>query len=424
MNIKPQFPLFTEHPDIVYLDNAATVQKPQYVVDEVNYFLTHEYANIHRWMYALSLAAEEQRDRARTMVANVLGARADEIIFTWSATYASNTLARSCYITWYITEWDILVLGMSEHHATITPWQDVAQRTGAKIVYIPQNQETALYDWSILDAIDITRVKIVCCSLVSNVLWCKHDLSCVKKLSKKYQFYFVIDIAQAIPHFLVDIEELWADFIYFTGHKVGALPWIGVLRWKKEHLAYLQPMYSGGGAIDMVRNVSHTYQHAPDKFEPWTPNLVGAVSLRAAFEWIASLWWLQHASFRDCLSAGYATLDAHEKSLVAISNEQFWELERNWLVQVMWGLNNPDRIGLFSWTSPFVSAHEIGRKLAAQNICIRTWMHCTHPLHHAWQVEATARMSLWAYNDFHDLHTFFEVLKKTIMEKKETTSNW
>ncbi len=289
MNLKSQFPLFTHHPDLVYLDNAATVQKPSYVLDEVQYFLTHEYANIHRWSYPLARAAEEQWNRARTVVAAVLNASEDEIVRTHNATHSSNLLVQMLCKSDYVNSGDTIVVGLWDHHATIVPRQEAAKRFDLNIVYLPFDQETRQYDWSYLDTIDMSCCSVIHISLVSNVTGEIIDQQTVKNLSKKYKSVIIADCAQLIPHMTIDVKNLSLDFLYCTGHKCGALTWIGLLRWKKEHRERLSPVEVWWWAVQMVDIQWHSFQSAPDKFEPWTPNLVWAVSLRAAFERIASL---------------------------------------------------------------------------------------------------------------------------------------
>lgn len=408
--MKEQFEVFTHHSSLVYLDNAATVQKPRYVLDEVTYFLTHEYANIHRGTYPLALAAEAQRDRARHIVAQAICWNEDEVVFTSNATHSSNLVAQWCMYSWWIEEWDIIALGVFDHHANIAPWQLVAERTGAKIVYVWFNPLTRQYDWSLFSTIDIQRLKIVSLSHVSNVTGQVLDVSFVKELSKDCQMYFVLDASQSVPHFALDVKSLEADFVYFTGHKVGALTGIGVLRWKKEHLDRMTPSFVGGGAIDRVTLQTHTYQWAPDKFEPWTPNVMWAVSLRAAFERIAWLNKEATGTFREQLIWWYAYLARQEVSNIHYCCEMFTLLQDQWLLQVIGSLESEDRIWLFSRSLHDTSIHKLGWYLGEQDICIRTWAHCTHPFHAALGLESTARMSLWAYNDRWDLQKFFTTL--------------
>jgi cysteine desulfurase/selenocysteine lyase len=209
---------------------------------------------------------------------------------------------------------------------------------------------------------------------------------------------------------------LGADFMYFTGHKMGALTWIGVLWWKKEHLARLQPTFVGGWAIDRVSSHTHTYQLAPDKFEPWTPNVMWAVSLRAAYERIAVMWKNTSDWFRQQLASWYRVLSQQEDTLIAYCCTAFDELQTLWLLKLIWSVHYNNRIGLFSWSLPQWNSNKLWWYFGEQHICIRTGAHCTHPFHTALGIDSSARMSMWVYNDISDVHQFFSALR-TFLEK-------
>ncbi len=414
MNLKSQFPLFTHHPDLVYLDNAATVQKPSYVLDEVQYFLTHEYANIHRWSYPLARAAEEQWDRARTVVAAVLNASEDEIVRTHNATHSSNLLVQMLCKSDYVNSGDTIVVGLWDHHATIVPRQEAAKRFDLNIVYLPFDQETRQYDWSYLDTIDMSCCSVIHISLVSNVTGEIIDQQTVKNLSKKYKSVIIADCAQLIPHMTIDVKNLSLDFLYCTGHKCGALTWIGLLRWKKEHRERLSPVEVWWWAVQMVDILWHSFQSAPDKFEPWTPNLVWAVSLRAAFERIASLAFWSYNSFREQLVAWYTVLWDYEHGLIDNVCTNFLQLQQAWKIKLIWSVSPNNRVWVFSRYPTQWSVHDIARRLWKENICIRSWAHCAYPLHNALQLPGTARMSLRIYNDMRDITTFFNQLDQCL----------
>lgn len=415
MNIKSQFPLFTHHPELVYLDNAATVQKPCSVLDEVQYFLTHEYANIHRWSYPLAWAAEEQRDRARSVVASVLNASDDEIVRTHNATHSSNLLVQMLCKSNFVQKGDTIVVGLWDHHATIVPRQEAAKRMDLHIVYLPFDQETRQYDWSHLDTVDMSRCSVIHISLASNVTGELIDQATVKNLSKKYKSVIIADAAQVIPHMMIDVKQLWVDFLYFTGHKCGALTWIGVLRWKKDHRDRLFPSEVWWGAVNYVDMQWHSFQSAPDKFEPWTPNVVWAVSLRAAFERIASLAESEsNSTFSEQLHAWYAVLETYEQWLIDTICTNFLQLQHDWKVAIIWSLDPKNRLGVFSRYPKQWSVHDIARRMGMENICIRSGAHCTYPLHHALQMSGTARMSVWVYNDIYDVSRFFTFLDQCL----------
>lgn len=417
MNIKSQFPLLKNTPDLIYLDNAATTQKPQYVLEQINYFLTHTNANIHRWAYPLALAAEEQWERARSVLAQALNAREDECVFTSNATHSSNLLVSAFDRSDRFPAWSRIVIWIGEHHASIAPWQLLAEKKWLELIYLPLDTETREYDYSVLDMHDVWTISAFVISLASNVTWKIYSLDTVKNLSKKCKNTIIIaDASQYFPHYCMDIQLLDVDFAYATGHKIGALTGIGRLRGKKEHLDRLQPWIVGWGAIDTVTTQWHTYQPSPDKFEPWTPNVVGAVSLRAALERIASLSWgnEQWVSFRETLKKGFALWVQHEQVLIEYALQQFARLEKAGLVTIIWPKTLENRLALFSRTIPSWGVHALWRALGEQGICIRTWGHCTYPLHASLNIASTARMSCRFSSSFDDIEQFFEKMELLI----------
>ena len=236
----------------------------------------------------------------------------------------------------------------------------------------------------------------------------------VKNLSKKYKSVIIADCAQLIPHMTIDVKNLSLDFLYCTGHKCGALTWIGLLRWKKEHRERLSPVEVWWWAVQMVDILWHSFQSAPDKFEPWTPNLVWAVSLRAAFERIASLAFWSYNSFREQLVAWYTVLWDYEHGLIDNVCTNFLQLQQAWKIKLIWSVSPNNRVWVFSRYPTQWSVHDIARRLWKENICIRSWAHCAYPLHNALQLPGTARMSLRIYNDMRDITTFFNQLDQCL----------
>lgn len=404
--MKDQFPIFSSHPDLVYLDNAASVQKPRVVLDAVQYFLTHEYANIHRGAYALALQAEERWWSARKTVATVLWCSEKECIFTANSTASVNLLTISLHRSKKIQSGDVIILSILEHHANIVPRQILTEMTGAEIVYLWLTADWH-YDWSVLETIDTSRIKVISLSLVSNVTGAIMDLSPVKKLSNRDSFFFVIDASQAVPHVRIDVQQLDVDFLYFTGHKLGALMGIGVLYGREAVLKDLLPGLSGGGAIQEVTTAWHSYQWIPDAFEAGTPNVVAAVSLETAFQWIADQG--SGATFAEKLDIAYLSFMQHETVLMEKIIVSLPLLEQAWL-HLLWPKHSAWRIGVFSFACQWLSATTVWNTLAKHNICVRTGAHCAHLLHHAQSCGPTLRMSLWRYNDLNDIDAFLDTI--------------
>lgn len=238
--MKTHFPIFGQHPGLVYLDNAASVQKPQLVIDAVQRFLSEEYANIHRGSYPLALVAEDRRHDARATIATAINAKEQEIIFTGNSTQSVNLLTSSLVASDRLREGDLIVLSVAEHHANILPWQLIARQTGAGVVFLHLDAR-GQYDLSLFDTIDTARIKIISLTMVSNVLGHRMDTSRTKNLPHRDQMIVVLDASQAVPHKLLDVTALDVDVLYFTGHKVGALTGIGILFGKKQLLDQLSP---------------------------------------------------------------------------------------------------------------------------------------------------------------------------------------
>lgn len=410
-SLKSDFPIFQNNPWLVYLDSAATLQKPQHVIDRVSAFLSNDYANIHRWWYSLSERSEELYRQTRKKVAQFINAEDDEIVFTSNSTDSVNLLVRSLIRSWTIHSWDKILLSTLEHHANLVPWQLLAELTWAQLERIDVDESWTLDIEHLLATID-KKTKVVALTLCSNVTWIVRmneiKMLCEKIKPLSHRPYIVVDASQAIVHRKIDVEDLWVDSCFFTGHKLWAHTWIWVLRWKKEFLNSLKPWKVGGGAIEQVTKTWSTYLWSPDCFEPWTPNLVWAVSLLAALEYIESIGeW----SFED----SYARIEHIEKPLIDICKARFSQLMSSWNISLLWSLAS-DRIGLFSFINKestwWIS---LWQKFAEKNICIRCGAQCVHIFHEncskIWcNITQSCRISLWAYNEMSDVERFFDEL--------------
>lgn len=429
---KIDFPIFQNNTGLVYLDSTATSQKPKLVIDWITNYLENDYANIHRWSYDLSARSEELYKASKEKTKEMIWAKSwREIIYTLNSTYASNLLISSLKRSWYIQKWDKILLSIVEHHANIVPWLILKEEIGVEIEYINIRDDYSLDMEDLKNKLD-DRVKVISLTHVSNVTWEIFDFrevvevlevlypdNCRDIPNTGYLYgnppkplyqgekrpFLIIDASQSIPHFEVNVKKLGCDFLFFTGHKVMADSGIWVLWGREELLGEMRPAFSGGGAIREVAKDCFVEAPLPDRFEPGTPNLTGAVSLLRAFEYIEKIWW-------------YATIEKIEKELINHTIQKFEEFEKKW-VKLIWSKNSEKRVGVFSFTVEWIHSIDISDYLSDHDICIRAGQHCAEPLMKYLWVEHTARMSLYLYNTLDDIDKFFEVLDNAILELKK-----
>lgn len=402
--MKQYFPLFTKHPEIVYLDNAASTQKPQMVIDAMADFMENEYANIHRGLYSLSEASELHYHNSKKLVAALLNCSAKEIIYTYNATYAVNLLAQALVKSKFLQKGDVVLLGMRDHHANILPWMTLSELFGFEVAFFWLDEQYQI-DREDFDRKYTNRVKLVACGQVSNVTGAIYD---VKKVHSKLreETFFLVDASQSVPNMQVDMQTIWADAIVFTGHKIMASTGIGVLALGQQRIKQLNPLILWGGAIKDVSISSFSLQSGTDKFEAWTPNIIGAVSLEAALNFIKKIgedWslisWIQK-------------ITAHEQTLTKYALEQFAKLED--AIELV-GPKDEQRVALFSFLlKKNANFNQIWEFFAAKNICIRCGGHCAYPLHKHYHLGGTCRMSAYLNNDIADLEKFFAALKEIV----------
>jgi len=401
MNRK-DFPIFINNPWLVFLDNAASTQKPQYVIDGVSEFVASSYANIHRGLYSLSEKSEEAYHHSKELVAELINCKASEIIYSYNATYGINLIAQSLVISDVLQKWDTVLLGIREHHANILPRQILAQRKGFNIEFFTITDEYEI-DRDDFDQKYTDKVKVVSVAQVSNVTGKIYD---VKKIHSKLRddTFFLIDGSQSVPNFSVNVQDIGCDCLVFTGHKMMAYTGLGVVYLKKEWIKKLVPIIRWWGTIEDVSIEGHTLLNTSDKFEAGTPNIIGAVSLSKAIEYIKSL-------------GGMQKIWEHEQTLVKSFLQKLRDKgrgtrDKNSPIEIIWPLTTEDRIAVFSFTlAKNTNFNNIGERFAEQNIAIRCGGHCAYPLHKRFKKSGTCRMSGYIYNDEADINAFFKVLE-------------
>lgn len=376
---RADFPLL-ESSDVIYMDNAATSQRPQVVLDAMNEFYKHHNANPLRGVYKLSVEATEDYENARAKVAKFIGAAgSEEIVFTRNATESLNLVAYSYGLN-NIKAGDEIVVSILEHHSNMLPWQMVAKATGAKLVFLDCEEDGEITKAEIDSKIN-ENTKIVACTQISNVLGIPTPIEYIIEKAHSVGAVAVVDGAQSIPHKKIDVRELDADFFAFSGHKLCGPMGIGVLYGKKELLDAMPPFLSGGEMIEYVTRDSATYAELPHKFEAGTVNAEGAVGLAAAIDYIEGV--------------GYDKIEAIEKELSAYAIET---LSKNKYVRILGSKDPGKHSGIINFILEGVHPHDVSTILDSKGIAVRAGHHCAQPLLQHLNINSTTRASLSFYN--------------------------
>ena len=381
---------------LVYLDNAATSQKPRQVIDAIVEAYTHWNSNIHRGVHHLSQVATAHHENAREAVAAFINARsADEIVFTKGTTDSLNALAFS-YGEAYVNEGDEIIVSGVEHHSNIVPWQMLCARKKAVLRHIPLRDDLTL-DMEAFKGMLNARTKMVSIAQVSNVLGTILPVKEIIHLAHGKGVPVCIDGAQSVPHMAVNVQELDCDFLAFSGHKLYAPTGIGVLYGKKEWLEKLPPHEGGGEMIEHVRWSGTTYNELPYKFEAGTPNFVGSYALHKAMDYMHAIGW--------------EAIEAHERELTAYCEEQL-----NAMQGVRIYAAGQPKAGVISFNlyngDQLIHPFDVGTLLDQQGVAVRTGHHCAEPLIDHLGVPGTVRVSFGLYNDKADVDAFIAALQK------------
>jgi cysteine desulfurase/selenocysteine lyase len=365
---------------LVYLDSAASSQKPVAVLEALDAFYRLHNANVHRGIHALSMRATEAYEGARAKVAGFIGASDPaEVVWTRGTTEALNLVAS----TWggaNLREGDEVLLSVMEHHSNLVPWQLLAQRTGAKLRFLDIDEEGRL-DLSRLDELLTLRTRVVSLAHVSNALGTIHPIAEIARAAHAVGAVVVVDAAQSAPHLPLDVEALGCDFLALSGHKMCGPTGIGALWGRRELLEATPPFQGGGDMIDLVELERSTWAPLPHKFEAGTPHIAGAVGLGAAVDFLESV--------------GREAIAAHERELIAYALPRLGEVPG----LVIHGPTDPrDRSGVISFTMGDVHPHDLATILDAEGVAIRAGHHCTQPLMRRLGLSATARASFYLYN--------------------------
>lgn len=405
--IKAEFPIFTEYPELVYLDSAATAQKPKSVIKALTVFYERHNANVHRGIYDLSEGATQMYEQARERVANFVGAAPEEVVFTSGSTASSNLIAQS-RVTEKLETGDVVLSSTTEHHSNFLPIFVASQKARAKIELIglaDNHQSGHLFDW--IDCEQKLKkyrdqVKFIALSSVSNVLGEKLDIARLVELKESYSpsAEIILDLAQQVGHGEFDFLESGVDFTFFSGHKLLAETGIGVLIGKKAVLAEMPPTFLGGGMIATVSSNEFSTAPPPQRFEAGTPHISGVISLASACEFLTNL------------PGGLAAVEDHEHQLSQRALDILTEIPA---IKILGPTAAENRGGLVAFTVEGVHPHDLAELLNSKNIAVRAGHHCAQILHReTLDINASTRVSFHVYNSVEDIEKFGSALKNTL----------
>ncbi len=396
-DFKKDFPLFSQNAT-VYLDNAATAQRPQCVLDAVNDFYCNHNANPLRGIYALSVEATEALENARAAVKNFIGAaHSEEIVFTRNTTESLNLVAYSYGLS-HVRAGDEILVSVMEHHSDLLPWQMVCRQTGATLRFMECEPDGSL-DLNRVETLIGDRTKIVAITQVSNVLGREYPVKEIAAMAHKKGAVIVVDGAQSTPHLPVNVSEMDADFFAFSGHKLYGPMGIGVLYGKRELLDEMPPFMTGGEMIESVSREGAVFAELPHKFEAGTVNAAGSAGLHAAINYVQSV--------------GFETIRERELSLTADIMNRMKNIPGVHII----GSDDPkEHHGIVTFTLDGVHPHDISEILAADGVAVRAGHHCAQPLLEHLGVHATVRASFAFYNTPSDTDRLIESLS-TVRER-------
>lgn len=400
--IKKDFPIFERTINgekLVYLDSAATSQKPLAVLDaERSFYLNHN-AAAHRGAHRLAEEATEAFEGSRQSVAEFLGSAVDEIVFTKSATESINLVAYSLGNAsegsqFYISPDDEILVSEMEHHANLVPWQELARRSGAKLRWFKVSDDGRL-DLSDIDSLINKKTRIIALTHQSNVLGTINQFSEISKRARSVGALLLVDACQSAPHFEIKVKELGCDFLTFSGHKALGPTGIGVLWGRKELLDAMPPFLTGGSMIEMVNMETSTYLPAPRRFEPGVPNMAQAVGLAAGLKYLTEI--------------GLEKIHNHELALTKMAIDGLRTISE---LKIIGPENLTDRGGVISFELEGIHPHDLGQALDQYGIAVRTGHHCAWPLMKRFNSVATTRASFYLYNDRSDVENLVRGVEK------------
>lgn len=393
--IKSQFPIFTNLPSLIYLDNAATSQKPQIVIDAISDYYSNFNANIDRGVYTLTGRSTQAYRESRKVIADFISALPSEIIFTRNTTESINLLAYTLSQNFH--QDDEIIISIDAHHSLFVPFQQLSQIHGFKIKIINLDKNLHL-DQKQLQSLLSNRTKLVCFSHSSNVLG---TINPAEKIIKKIKTFnpnilVLLDCAQTAPHLPLSVKELNCDFLAFSAHKMCGPTGIGALYAKKEVIKSLSPFLFGGNMIKDVKLNKTTFQESPQKFEAGTPNISGAIAFAAAIKFLTQI--------------GLDKIHHHELTLASYAYQKLSQIP---LIEFINSPQNQEN-GIISFNIKGINCHDLAQTLSYDNICLRSGYHCAMPLFRYLKLQGSLRLSLYLYNQKSDIDSLVLSLLKSL----------
>ena len=379
---------------LVYLDNAATSQKPKSVIDSLTQYYSTYNSNVHRGVHTLSVEATEAYENARVKLSDFIGSIPEEVIWTRNTSESINIVAYG--LKNKVSSGDNIVISRMEHHSNLVPWQQLCDQTGASLRYLEHNLEVRI---DLIDAkakID-AKTKIIAITHMSNVLGVINPIKEIREMSKKFGSYLVLDGAQSVPHFKVNVNDLDCDFLSFSAHKMLGPTGIGLLYGKEELLNEMPPFYFGGDMISEVSYETAKWNDLPYKFEAGTPNIADAIATGAAVDYLNSV--------------GMDNIFEHEEDITKYALEKFKELDG---YNIIGPTDEEARGGVISFTHNKIHPHDIGEILDKFGIAIRTGHHCAMPLVRSYEIVAAARASFYLYNTKEEIDLLIDALREVV----------
>ena len=392
LKIRKMFPLYEKHPNIVYMDTGATSLKPKCVLDKMNEYYSEYGVNIHRGVYQLSYNATNEYDIAREKVARFINAKFEEVVFTRNVSESLNFLALT-YGKDNLKEGDVVITSELEHHSSVLPWMKMCGEKKAVLEYIPLDKDGRI-TVSNFEKVMNEKVKIVALTYVSNVMGYMTPIKEIIEIAHKYNAIVIVDAAQAVPHMKVDVKELNADFLAFSGHKMMGPTGIGVLYGKKELLKKLDPLYYGGDMNDEVNKYDVTVKEIPFRFETGTPAIAEVIGLGEAVDFINEI--------------GYENIHNHCSELYNYTIKKLEEIDG-----VVIYNKNPE-VSIISFNIEGVHPHDAASVFDEAGICLRAGHHCAQLITKWLKCVGTLRGSFYIYNDYKDADLFIEKVKECV----------
>tara|TARA_B100000676_G_scaffold195470_1_gene192197 strand:+ start:898 stop:2103 length:1206 start_codon:yes stop_codon:yes gene_type:complete len=390
--VKKEFPIFSEREGLVYLDSASTTQKPQCVVDSVASYYSNYNANVHRALYEIGEKATNEYEGVREKIKDFLNVPdSHEVIFTRSTTESINLVAYSWGMSNLNEDRGVLVSEM-EHHSNLVPWQIVTEKTFSQLKHLPLN-ENGMLDLSSIET-DLNNIGILALVHQSNVFGTINPVTKIVNQAKTKGVLTLIDGAQSVPHFPVDISSIDCDFYVFSGHKIVGPTGVGVLIGRKSILDNMDPFLGGGEMINNVTMQKSTWNEVPWKFEAGTPNIAQVIGLGRAIDYIDDI--------------GLSNIQMHEDSLLEYGLEELSKID-----DILLYGNPSNRGAVIPFNIEGIHSHDLAKFLDTDKVCIRAGHHCAQPIMSALGISASARASFYLYNDTNDIDELVMSIKKT-----------